>query len=1057
MKKVHLLPVVDEGPDPGKGGIHRVELGQIQTLPEFGWEVTEQASEADLIACHVSVPESYLNLYPDTPIVVHNHGLYWSDYDWEGQWHYRINQTAMDAIRLADGATAVSEWTANAIRRASMRDVRVIHHGVDLDEWPYDPDDHGGYVLWNKSRIDPICDPAPLDALAQRMPRMRFVTTFTLGGERPNTHVTGLLPHEDAKEYIKRAGVYLATTRETFGIGTLEALACGVPVVGYDWGGQTEIIEHGVDGWLVRPDDIDGLIEGVNWAIENRVEIAPRARAKAEQFPVRNAGRAYAALYDEVFERFHEERPKVSVIVTAYNLERFLPAALNSVLAQSLDDWECVIVDDAGRRKDDDDDDPDGCYEIAMKYAARDPRFKVIRHETNRYLAAARNTGIEAARGKYIIPLDADDRLHPRTLEVLSAEMDRDRRTHIAYGNVRFFEEDQTTPVVYEHAKRAGEEPGHSGWPLVFRLEQMMRVEGQLMPYCSMFRRTVWERTGGYRERCRSSEDQDFWLRASSYGFLPRYVTKMDTLLYTVREGSMSSAGGEGWEQHRPWYPWAGEYGDRGLLPAAAYQDGVLLDKMPMPCLDPTPVAVVIPVGPGHQPYVLDAIDSVDAQTFRLWECIVVNDTGEPLPRLPSWVRVIEPDDGDRFGSVAATRNAGIAASRSPYFLPLDADDYLQPDALQMLVDAALMNPRSVIYPDWWEDVTGEWKVWQTDDYDPERLTRQGSMHSVTALTPKNVWEQVGGYQEGLAWEDWAFQIQTAAAGRCSVRLAMPLFSYRKHTGLRRNENMANFEESKRSIVEHDFGTQGGVLLACSTCPSGRSTTVRTNSFPSQGLKPPPDEDAVLVHYNGVAAQNQRLRSKINRAILYKFSANHPDLWVHKDDAPLILRRGDFELREFAPPAVSETAPVILAARTPAMATASAGGPGAGPVTLAPPPPPIDAPEPVATAAAAPEPPPAPAEPSTPLSEPDPPAPDPDAPPEPVAAAPVEPDAPPVVKALVDSHTRSTLDEMARELGIADPETLANKTAVAAAIITMREMKTAMQPPSGPAGLARPA
>ena len=1056
MKKVHLLPVVDEGPDPGKGGIHRVELGQVQTLPEFGWEVTKNAAEADLIACHVSIPESYLNLYPDTPIVVHNHGLYWSEYEWEGDWHYRINQDAMDAIRLADGATAVSHWTAQAIRRASMREVTVIHHGVDIDDWEFD-DDHGGYVLWNKSRIDPICDPTPLDELAQRMPRMRFVTTFSLGGERRNVDITGLLPHEEAKQYIQRAGVYLATTRETFGIGTLEALASGVPVVGYNWGGQTEIIEHGVDGWLVQPDDIDGLIEGINWALENREDISHRAREKAAQFPVRDAGRKYAALYDEVLERFHAERPKVSVIVTAYDLERFLPAALDSVVAQSMGDWECIVVDDAS---------PDRCFEIATEYAERDPRFRVIRHEHNRYLAAARNTGIEAARGKYIIPLDADDRLDPRTLEVLSTEMDRDRRTHIAYGNVRFFEEDQETPTIYNHAQRTGEEPGHSGWPMVFRLELMMRAAGQLMPYCSMFRRTVWERIGGYRERCRSSEDQEFWLRASSYGFLPRYVTKMDTLLYTNREGSMSSAGGEGWEQHRPWYPWAGEYGDRSLLPAAAYQDGMQIDEMPMPCLDPTAISVIIPVGPGHQPYLLDAIDSVDAQTFRYWECIVVNDTGRPLPHLPSWVRVIEPERGGRFGGVAAARNYGIAASMSPYFLPLDADDYLQPYALQTFINAALENPRAIIYSDWWEDITGEWTIWRTDDYDPESLMRKGSLHAVTALTPKSVWREVDGYQEDLPWEDWAFQIQAAAVGRCSVRVALPLFNYRKHTGLRRNENMKDFTASRRSIMEHDFGlTEGGVLLACSSCPSGRATTITTSSFPSQGLSAPPDADAVLVEYTGNKQQNQRFRSKVNAAIHYKFSALHPQLWVHKDDAALIVARGDFVEKEYVPPTPEEDAPVILAARTPVMANATAGGPGAGPLTLAPPPPPAEAPEPspVETLAQPQQPAPT-AEPVRVLAAAEPPADDPDAQPAPSdggeAATPSEPDAPqvsPEAMALARQYNRTALDQMARDLGIGEPETIGTKGELATGILVMQGMKAAVTAPAAATGPARPA
>jgi len=157
-------------------------------------------------------------------------------------------------------------------------------------------------VLWNKTRPDPVCDPRPVAELADAMPEQEIISTF--GPEdRANVTLTGVLPYEEAKVYVKDAGVYLCTARETFGIGTLEAMAAGVPVVGWNWGGQREIITHKEDGWLCDPGDIDGLVEGIHWAQENREELAPFVRETAGKY----AWKITMAQYAEVLTRTVEE------------------------------------------------------------------------------------------------------------------------------------------------------------------------------------------------------------------------------------------------------------------------------------------------------------------------------------------------------------------------------------------------------------------------------------------------------------------------------------------------------------------------------------------------------------------------------------------------------------------------------------------------------------------------------------------------------------------------------------------------------------------------------
>lgn len=102
------------------------------------------------------------------------------------------------------------------------------------------------------------------------------------------------------------------------------------------------------------------------------------------------------------------KRPGVSIIVPVYNAESYLGRCLDSILAQTLADWECVCVDDGST---------DGSPAILKEYAEKDSRFVVIRRQ-NGGVASARNTGLDAARGEYIGFVDSDDWIEPETYEL---------------------------------------------------------------------------------------------------------------------------------------------------------------------------------------------------------------------------------------------------------------------------------------------------------------------------------------------------------------------------------------------------------------------------------------------------------------------------------------------------------------------------------------------------------------------------------------------------------------------------------------------------------------
>ena len=101
---------------------------------------------------------------------------------------------------------------------------------------------------------------------------------------------------------------------------------------------------------------------------------------------------------------------KISVIVPVFNTEKYLPACLDSILSQSLTDFEIVAVNDAST---------DGSARILTDYAARDPRIRIVDHETNRGLLSVRLSGVHAAKGKYLLFLDSDDCFLPGFLENL--------------------------------------------------------------------------------------------------------------------------------------------------------------------------------------------------------------------------------------------------------------------------------------------------------------------------------------------------------------------------------------------------------------------------------------------------------------------------------------------------------------------------------------------------------------------------------------------------------------------------------------------------------------
>ncbi|MEU6867453.1 glycosyltransferase family A protein [Streptomyces sp. NPDC046876] len=196
----------------------------------------------------------------------------------------------------------------------------------------------------------------------------------------------------------------------------------------------------------------------------------------------------------------HSSDPVVSVVIPCHDYGRYLPEAVSSVISQTFRDWEIVIVDDGST---------DNSVDVAEALIAHHPDRRIrLLQQANAGVSAARNTGIEASAGRYILPLDADDVIAATMLEKTVAVLDSDPGVAIASTDVFAFTDDDLPPQAMPF-------PAYSRELLLQRL---------IMFYCSLFRREAWQTVGGYNEGMRAGEDWDFWIGCVEHGFDAHHI-----------------------------------------------------------------------------------------------------------------------------------------------------------------------------------------------------------------------------------------------------------------------------------------------------------------------------------------------------------------------------------------------------------------------------------------------------------------------------------------------------------------------------------------------------
>jgi|GEM_PF-326076 len=222
-----------------------------------------------------------------------------------------------------------------------------------------------------------------------------------------------------------------------------------------------------------------------------------------------------------VFDRYVKSKnitssdTQVSVIVPCYNQVAFLPDAIESLVAQTYLNWECIIVNDGST---------DNTGEIARQLITRYSQKNIrLIEKDNGGVADARNIGIKESVSRYVLPLDADDKMDPLMLEKLVSHLESNPDVDVVYTDLRFFGSIDGTHEF--------------GELLTEKITQINQL-----PYCALYRREVWEVCGGYNNNLvLGYEDWDFWISCAEKGFQGLRIPE-PLFLYRVKDKSRDAS-----------------------------------------------------------------------------------------------------------------------------------------------------------------------------------------------------------------------------------------------------------------------------------------------------------------------------------------------------------------------------------------------------------------------------------------------------------------------------------------------------------------------------------
>lgn len=338
-----------------------------------------------------------------------------------------------------------------------------------------------------------------------------------------------------------------------------------------------------------------------------------------------------------------QDQPLVSVIICAYNAQAFLKHAIECVLSQDYPTVELLVVNDGSN---------DGTAGIAQSF----DRVRYLSHESNLGTPTARNTGIAAAAGEWVIFLDADD-LWPDDRISKQIEFQRAHPEHrFSFTRERFF---------------ADESAGLPAWAQkpAFREDHVAYCPGGMI-----FHRSIFKIVGLFDPNLRNGDTTDWLFRAKDLGFTGGVL---DEVLLFRRIHAANLSGKVAAEQ-------------ASLLKAVRDSIGRKRSSQAAPL-----VSAVIPVYNGDK-YIGEAIDSVLAQDYRPLEVLIIDDGSTDATRqvaekyLPTGILHYHYH---AHRGLAYSRNVGMSLASAEFIAYLDADDLWEREKLTLQMQLMQTQP----------------------------------------------------------------------------------------------------------------------------------------------------------------------------------------------------------------------------------------------------------------------------------------------------------------------------------------------------------------------------
>lgn len=298
------------------------------------------------------------------------------------------------------------------------------------------------------------------------------------------------------------------SSSEGFPMTIIEAMHNGIPVIATAVGGNPESVIHGYTGYLFDPANMDACSDHIVTMIRNKEQRELFSKnAKADAIGIHTASvmyRNFMLISDRYLLR--PKDLKISVVMPVYNVEKYVADSINSILRQTEDAFEFIIVNDGST---------DSTGKIAEHYAQQDSRIKIL-HSAHGGIVSALNKGIKIAQCPIIARMDGDDIAAGDRFEKQLAYLKSNPSVHLLGGQIVGFSDNgigdpSTLPLDHNSIT-----------------EHFLNNNAVAHPTV-MFYKHIWEKSGGY-EGDNRAEDYTLWCKLVGMGYI--FANMSDVLAY---------------------------------------------------------------------------------------------------------------------------------------------------------------------------------------------------------------------------------------------------------------------------------------------------------------------------------------------------------------------------------------------------------------------------------------------------------------------------------------------------------------------------------------------